>query len=723
MANNSIFSYRVPEPCKGYDTTLSFPIQLTNSPTYKQREESLVRWVNQVYKEGMTTLTSEPAWRYIQRSIDYLYRRKPEEIPSTLSQLSIPQVDRDMEEIVATYANIRPIPDFQGPKDKEATQKILNLLYMDWHITNSADRWYRKAMQNTVWKGTGWLSPRWTKSNLGVSGEGKIVLDVYDHKSVVPIQKGADQDIQNAYGCIIVNEVPIARAHAMYPDYQDKLTPDRQAPAMVKKAAKAMGRVGSIALAMFAPTGKIVEDGASSAPCVDIFHVYVKDQALNQTGDSILIGGEGGLGADNSWAYYVPSYLDKSGNINRIPYEKPFYGPDNKLITDRQVTREECRIYPGGRLIICSRTCILSDGPNPYWHGRFPVAKICFKDLPDTFLGFPLTTGPIAIEQTINKLIRSIENSCVARLEPPMQSDDAIDENLAAQINPKIPGSRWRINSLLGSGVSFPFPSEFYDVPDFIPKFIEFLFGKIKDILGLGDIQALARARQTPSADSLQKVLEMLGPIVEDRSRQIEIAITEVGTQLMSHFFQFYSFDKRLRILGPDGASKEDIDFDPLQLVPDSLPGRTRGERARMFMRNFKFLVTPRSLHEINSLSRKMLYIQLQRSGFPIDSETVGTVCDIPRLGHIEGDTVFEKYINEQKTKVKAGIVLQQEQQTAVGQSQLPQFALQALQELLAGAVNKNGHQGPGQPSSGQELPQVVEKDGGSRTTISESGR
>lgn len=723
--NKAAFSYRVPEPINGYDTTLPFPPYNINSlqPSYQQKEQSLIRWINQVYKEGMTTLTSEPAWRFIQKSIDYIYRNKNLEVHSATSQLEIPQTERDLEEIVATYANIRPIPDFQGPEDKKATTRILNDLYMDWHVTNSADRWYRKAMQSAAWKGTGWLSPRWTKTNLGVSGEGRITIDIYDHKSVVPIQLGADKEIQNGYGCIIVNEVPIARAHAMYPTYQDKLIPDRQAPAMVRKAAKRMGRTGSIVLAIFGPSGKVIEEGATSAPCVDLFHVYVKDQSINQSGKQILVGGEGGLGKDNSWAYYVSSYLDAKGDINRIPLSTPYQDLQGNWITDRQVTREECLIYPRGRLIISSRTCVLSDGPNPYWHGRFPVSKICFRDLPDTFLGYPLSTGPISIEETINRICRSIENSCIARLNPPLQSDDAIDENLAEKINPSIPGQRWRFNSLLGSGVTFPFEAEYYNVPDFIPKFVEFLYGKMKELLGLGDVQALARARQTPSADSLQKILEMLGPIVEDRSRQVETAITEIGTQLMSHFFQFYDFNKRLRILGPDGVSKEDRDFDPLTLVPETLPGRTRGERAMFFMKSFKFLVTPRSLHEINSLSRKMLYIQLQRAGFPIDSETVGTICDIPRLGTIPGDTVFEKYVNEQMAKVKVGIQLQKEQQDAVGQSQLPAFALEALQQLLAGSVNPNGHPGPGQPSSGQESPQVVEKDGGSRTTISESGR
>jgi hypothetical protein len=739
MSHPSYFSYKVPPPIYGYDTQnilttqsaggYRSPLSIIKGQDPEQRERDLLNWLQRTYREGLTTLTSEPAWKHIQRSIDYIYRQKQEEVSSLTSSLSIPQVKHDITEIVATYANVRPIPDFQCPSgaDLESQQRILNDLYIDWHITNDADRWYRTGMQNGAVKGTGWLSPRWTKTNLGVSGEGRIVIDNYDHKEVVPIQLGKDRDIQNAYGIHIVNtDTPIARAHAMFPDYQDKLSPDRAVPQAVKKVAKRLGRIGSVALGMFGPSGKIIDDGATSAPCVDIFHSYIKDQAINETGSTMLIGGGAPFYQNNSWAYYVPSYLTTSGDINRVQLERAYQDPKTQQwITDRPITKEECRIYPRGRLIIWTRSVILSDGPNPYWHGRFPVAKICFDEWPDTFLGFPLTLGPIDIEQTCNRLIRCIEDSSLARLNPPMQSDDAVDENLAEKIIPKIPGQKWRINSLLGTGVSFPFPFEFYNVPDFIPKFIDFLYTKSKQILGLEDVQALAMARQTPAADTLQKMMEMMGPIVEDRSRAIEVAIKEIGEQLKSHFFQFYTFEKRVRILGPDGISKEDIDFDPLSLVPDSLPGKTRAEKAILHMKKFKFLVSPRSLHEINSLSRKMLYLQLQRGGFPIDSQTVGEACDIPKLGKIEGDTVFEKFVNEQIEKVRVGIMLQKEQAEAVPSNtnpQLPEGALNALSSLLNG-INPNGHPGPGQPSSGQQPPQQVFKDQGTRSTMSESGR
>jgi len=729
MADN--FSYRVPPPIAGYNTSDPIANYIANNYKDDADQRNLVKWINRMYREGMTTLATEPAWPHIQKSIDYIYKTKKDEIPEILSQLSIPQVEHDVTEIVSTYANFRPIPDFQAPNELKDQVRILNDLYIDWYISNSADRWWKDCLLNAGFKGTGWISPRWTKLNMGVTGEGVCVLDNFDHKEVVPIQMGKDNDIQKAYGCIIVNEVPLARAHAMYPDKQHLLVSDRQAPTRVRRAAKTLRKMGSLVLGMFGASGKLVEENAISQPSIDIFHCYVKDQSLNMTGEEILVGGGPPLYEKNSWAYYVPSTIDKNGNKTRIPLEAPYQDPISQLwITDREVKEEECRIYPWGRLIIATRTAILWDGPNPYWHGRFPISKVTLRTLPDCFLGYPLTTpGPIEIERSINSLLRSIENSCIARLNPPMQSDDAIDENLAAKIIPTMPGQKWRINSLLGNGVTFPFPAEYYDVPDFIPKYVEFLYQKLKDILSLESSYALTQARQTPAADTLQKMLEMLGPIAEDRARSVEAAVVEIGHQMLYNFFQFYTFEKRMRVLGPDGASKEDKDYDPLTLVPAGGRGKTRRERAMAHINKIKFLVTPRSIHEINSMSRKMLYLQLQRGGFPIDSETVGKACDIPRLGEIPGDTVFEKYVNEQKAKIRVGIELQAEQAEKLqpfggnNGSQLPQGAMQALQQLLSGGMNPNGHPGSGQPSSGQQPPQQVQKDGGTRTTVSESGR
>src|SRR5678815_5906879 len=130
-SNKGIFSYKPPSPINGYDTTTPFsptPYHL-NEHSYLEKEREIVAWVNRMYREGLTSLSAEPAWRWIQRSIDYIYRVRDLEVSSLTSQLQIPQVDRDIEEIVATYSNFRPIADYQGPHELAYTYPALNDIY------------------------------------------------------------------------------------------------------------------------------------------------------------------------------------------------------------------------------------------------------------------------------------------------------------------------------------------------------------------------------------------------------------------------------------------------------------------------------------------------------------------------------------------------------------------------------------------------------------------
>jgi len=164
-------------------------------------------------------------------------------------------------------------------------------------------------------------------------------------------------------------------------------------------------------------------------------------------------------------------------------------------------------------------------------------------------------------------------------------------------------------------------------------------------------------------------------------------------------FFQFYDTQRRIWVMGQDGITEQDYDFDPGSIIPANEQGfvQTRMERARTHMHNFNFRITPGSLHQLNQTSRKLLYLQLLRSGFKIDSETVAKALDIPNWGILPGQTVLEKWGTERDLDAT---IAAQMQETAQGVGQ---------------------GKGGGRPPSGKNLPQIKSKDGGSRTTVSES--
>jgi hypothetical protein len=207
-----------------------------------------------------------------------------------------------------------------------------------------------------------------------------------------------------------------------------------------------------------------------------------------------------------------------------------------------------------------------------------------------------------------------------------------------------------------------------------------------------------------------------------------------------------------MQILGQDGNADEDFDYRPGTLIPysdDSLwasnwesgqapdmrsvemrqkfgaPAEWEAyfarqevvpmfERARWHKDNFSFQVTPYSLHEFNSISRKLFYMQLQGRGFPLDPWTMAELFDIRNFGEVplvpdsatgelrRARTIFERWM--------AWMTIQQTiQQSAQGGAQQGQ--------------RQGGGQGrPGRPPTAQAAP-TMENKGGVRPIVRESRR
>lgn len=721
-------SYRVPAPVTP---------TLRGLPTLSREERDLLQWLNQREQEGMSYLATQPAWSDIQRSKDILFGQAPYFTHPKLSRTQINQAKHDVSEMVATYADLRFTADYSTKnKEYEQTKDVLNNLYVDLMLDTDLDRTIKEVLQEASCS-TGYLSPVWRKPYMNVGGEPGIEFDVYPADKVMPIQPGDDAKMQTCYGVHAIKETPIARAHAMYPEYQDKIFPDRETPTFMRRVIKRVRRAGSMVLAFFGRDGRVT-DGTRTYPTVDIRHTYVKDLSINLSGREVAMGGIPGT---HSWAYRVPSYheineITGGRNIKQVPTQYKVEGGVQVATKWRDITREECLLYPRGRYIVSTRTCILEDGPNPYWHGRFPFIPFKLDPWPGLWLGFGLVPQVADIYEAANKLVRQVEDSGNARLNPPFSYDeDVVTDGLAQKVNPRIPGQRWKENRRLGTGVTFPFGFEYYNVPEFIPKFIDFLYSKGREMLGLADVQAFARARQMPAADTTEKLLEMIGPLVKDRAREIESSIKELGHQVMSHFFQFYTLGRRLRILGVDGVTPQDLDFEPASLVPGSYSPEEYFQKAQKFMMNFAFNVTPGSLHNITSMTRNMLLLQLHRAGIlPLDKWTAAEMFGVSNYGMppVGATTVSARYRAQQMEDIEFAAKLREavQPQQQDGAGGLPPEIQQRIMELLGvkgGGSNGGGSGGApaqvGRPPSGQSPPQLIQKDGGTRSVISESGR
>jgi hypothetical protein len=139
-------------------------------------------------------------------------------------------------------------------------------------------------------------------------------------------------------------------------------------------------------------------------------------------------------------------------------------------------------------------------------------------------------------------------------------------------------------------------------------------------------------------------------------------------------------------------------------------------QRARQHADNFFFQVTPGTLHEITQMSQKLLYLQLQRAGFPMDPWTLAEVMQIPNFGPApQGtNTVMERWVAWQRMRMEEQAEMQSQLANAAQGAQVAGAA--NAMHAAAGAARPVGR-----PPTAQVAPHLEQKDGGTRTTISES--
>jgi hypothetical protein len=335
-----------------------------------------------------------------------------------------------------------------------------------------------------------------------------------------------------------------------------------------------------------------------------------------------------------------------------------------------------------------------------------------------------------------------------ARLSPPRAFDrNSQAAGLAQTINTRIP------NQVVGLDLSLTplqqqmgplLPFQWYEYPAHYLQAQQMLSQMMKDQMGVADAQSMARARQLPSGDSVEKLMEQLGPLIKDQSRNMEESIRSLGEHWKACFFQFYTAQRRMQLIGPDGVSEEDFDYKPGTLIPYSdkqlwtdaggpdmnTPDLRRRfgapeeweryfarneivpqfERARWHKDNFSFNVMPYSLHEFNSISRKLFYIQLQSRGFPVDPWTLAELFDIKNFGEIpnvpdpntgglrRAETIFERWLAWMEIQGR-------------------------IQQAMGGGQQGGGRGGrQGRPPTGQQPP-TMENKGGVRPIVRESKR
>lgn len=613
------------------------------------------------------------------------------------SDVSINRIKHDFRTVVATVSNLRPTGlALTKRKEEEASVDRLNKMKQHWWMTTFQDRKYREQVQWVVALGTGYMEP-WFDPNFYGYYRGEIATKTHGPGAVFPVMLTEDGDLQKAYAVTICEQVPLHIVLANYPQYAHAIQPSR---------SSWIGRVWDRVRGQPQPTNGVMGVLATpqmslgrDMPVVEVNTTYIMDMQTNGTGQVIPMGVPG-----SSWEYKVP-YLGQE-----IP-------TGIRDLQGRQVMKrareEDCMLFPLRRRIIwIDGQAVLSDGTSPQLHGRVPLVKLRFDDFPWDFTGQSIVKDTARLQKARNQIIRAVIDSVLVRLQPPLAYDpNIIDPALMARINTRIPGQTIQTAMAMGDPVKPLLPLGHWDVPQWIMQMITMLGEEMDNLALVKDLTAIAKAKQVPSADSIEKLLEMAGPVVQDICRAGEKATCEFDALWYPMAMQFWDASKVFHVLGEDGAVKEWLDMDPGNLIPSHLPGEDRKQpsvfdtwqRTRWAIEQQSYTVEPFSQAQVSRIGRNLVLLQAKKAGIPVSDNTIGKGLGL-NMGELPPMRDGKSPVTEpEKWEVES------------------EWKAAIAEDIAGGAGAGAPKPGRGRPNSNQTPPHVKSKDGGTRTTIATS--
>lgn len=632
-------------------------------------EQRTLGWCCEALQEGEAVLKACDGYDLIDSAIKQVMGSRYSGMSSKLSSARSNRFGKIAADLTSLVTDTKPFWTYETPNPAFQKQCIINgKLSTNWYYRRQIDMRMSDAARYWAVGGTSFVHQTWD------SGIEDINAAAEDPRDVLPIRPGSFESLQNALGVIIRRERPVNYVRDLYPSKAHLIRADRD--------AANTGSAGSATSAMFAALGQqpnpfmqalwgdSPKRTMAKVPVVDLYTLYVTDLRRNNTSNPVAIGQFGEDGKPlNNWSYIV-----EPGEM----------------------------LYPNKRMIQFTKTALLYDSTSIYWHGMFPLSKFTLDDWPWAWLGKAPLWDLLPLQDMLDKTLRVIADLQEKLVQPDVIADkQSISRASLNTLNTRAAGQKL-LSSMMGKGLQLVYPQ--VGSLDFAFKVFELITNEMDTLSGVRDLSQLMRLGQMPGADTIEKITESMTPSVRGRSRTMEAFIREFARMLAYNFAQFYNQKKRFMVMGPEGVTGEDVDFDPGTYIPDyvhpedlTIDGtptsmaQNRGprpmmERAKFFMEQFTFHVAPGSLLSSSEITDKLLYLQLARAGL-IDRWTLLEKLGIPNVGKAPNgaETVTDRLIAEQ------------------------------LMGMGMAATST------GRKATGQTMPKMEVKDGGTRSTVSES--
>lgn len=583
----------------------------------------VIGWSREAIEESDGFLRGQTGYRKCDDAINAVMGEQSDFRSATLSGTSCNLIGKTFLDMTAGLTDVKPFWEYRTYNKRfESHCSIYGKLSTHAWMQRQMDMSFMFGIQYALSCGTTYLEPYWDSEIEDFRAE------AWDPRDVLPIRPSTSTSIQDAYGVIArkarsVNHVRyLCRYVFNRPDLVKYIQPDRDGSVVASSLRNT--RVGQILQQLGDSPFKQRLFGEKSqrdiprVPTVDIYTEYIKDDSVNEHDYPVRMGAFDKDGKPlNNWSHIV-----QPGEM----------------------------LYPRKRMIVFCNGMPepMYDGPSPWWHGLFPYPKLTLDPVPWSYMGKAPLWDLLVLNRALDRSLRVYDDWAERLARPDAIADkNAISQHLLDRLDTRRAGKKIRINPTTGKGLTIagpdPLPADFW-------KGIEYYEGKIKELSGSQDISNLMKLNQIPSSDSIEQMMESMSLSWRLRSRVIEVFMREYALMMAYNFAQFYTLPRRLTILGAEGVTPEDFDFDPGSLVPDFVDPEDfddsgvikrssiergplhRYDRAKNFLRQFSFHVAPGSLLAASELQQKLMYLQLSRAGL-IDHWTLLDVLGIPNVG------------------------------------------------------------------------------------------
>lgn len=566
-------------------------------------QRQMLRWRETARQKAHETLNTSPELANISTYIKYLLGNQwSDKRPKYRSRYYDNRLQSVRRETLALLTDVRPIIEVSSPGPYQEQARIVrNVILAEWTRLNMELKLVQ-AVDHALIGGVGFWK-------IGAVYPGQMVVTSLGIDSVLPIEPGLD--IQESSGVLYTVMKPLVYFMKKWPHRIEAIRKYASSADFSSEPYERPAHIPEYTWASYSPQIKrtvgIPKASTSLSPSaygmVRLEEFYIDDPAVNES-----------------------------------PYPVEITDPEKDKSSYNYWYRVDpgSRLFPRKRLIIFAGDEILYDGTSPYWHGLYPFAALVLDPVVFSFYGLSKYRPLMPIQDAINEIGAGTMDAIKRALNPPrIARMGTMTEEAWRRFFPDLPGAELQLNPTADPSRDVRFLD-----PPILPSYVfgflaSYLLPSLDRHAGSFDPYEFRAKKQTPGGETIEQMRSSMQHSFRLDSRYIEAFLRDAGEQAVANVFQFFNKEQRMKILGPDGLTLQDFDYNPSEMAPWSEP---REEHYR----NFTFNVVPGSLLGSTSDRAKILAVQLYAMG-AISRRELLRRLDIGEVERIEEEIAQER--------------------------------------------------------------------------------